>query len=192
MRANDPLVEDEDEPSQPQTWVAARGNAMRKQIVPRQLRQAGLDRLAQSTLQVPTWPVAVDCPSLPSLLVVCVRIDAQPVSSLALSPLSSSHPVVQSHLPMWSSPPRPWSSSSCVRGRLGCLRDGATRWSAPPHRCAGEAGATRLDERDGLRSRCEQSQSGGRTPSGSRGGRIVPSGAQPAIDTTSGLSLGEG
>ena len=45
---------------------------------------------------------------------------------------------VQSHLPMWSSPGRPWPSSSCVRGGWRALGDGATRWSASPHREAGK------------------------------------------------------
>ena len=92
---------------------------MRREIVP---RLAGLDRLLQSAVQVPTWQCASD------------RRAA--VSSLALSPLASSEPLVQSHLPMWSSLRRPWPSSSCVR-RLGCFGDGATRWSTPLHKEAG-------------------------------------------------------
>ena len=43
----------------------------------------------QSAVQVPTWQ--------------CVSDRRAAVSSLALSPLASSEPLVQSHLPMWSS-----------------------------------------------------------------------------------------
>ena len=48
------------------------------------------------------------------------RLSSQPsrraaVSSLALLTLTSSHRLVQSHLPMWSSLRRPWPSSSYVR-----------------------------------------------------------------------------
>ena len=69
---------------------------MRREIVP---RLAGLDRLPQSALQVPTWPGGVGClHSLPYQQCVSDRRPA--VSSLALSPLASSEPFVQSHLPM--------------------------------------------------------------------------------------------
>ena len=69
---------------------------MRREIV---FRLAGLDRLPQSALQVPTWRVGVGClHSLPCRQ--CVSDRRAAVSSLALSPLTSSHRLVQSHLPM--------------------------------------------------------------------------------------------
>ena len=102
----------------------------------------------------------------------CVLDRRAAVASLALSPLSSSHPVVQSGWDAWE-----------TGRRVGVRR----RTGVPGSR------ATRLDERDGLRSRCEQLQSGGRTPSGSRGGRIVPHRRRTTCDRhDSGLSLGKG
>ena len=154
---------------------------MRREIV---FRLAGLDRLPQSALQVPTWPVGVSC--LHSLLHrQCVSDRCAAVSSLALSPLASSEPLVQSHLPMWSSLRRPWPSSSYVRGGWRALGDGAT--GVPGSR------ETFRDERDGLRFRCDLIQSEGHTPSGSRGGRVVPLWRRIICDRhDSGLSPGKG
>ena len=122
----------------------------------------------------------------------CVSDRRAAVSSLALSPLASSHRLVQSHLPMWSSLRRPWPSSSCVRRGWGASE---TERRVGVRRRTGKQGSrrTRLDDRDSLRSRCDLIQSEGHTPSGSRGGRIVPLCRHIIYDRhDSGLSPGKG
>ena len=181
-----PVEDDEDGPSQ--GWPREAARCAEKSFLD---NSVGLGRLRQSTLQVPTWPVGVGClHSLPYRQCVSDRCAA--VSSLALSPLASSEPLVQSHLLMWSSLRRPWPSSSCVRGgwgaseterRVGVRRRTSVRGSRE----------TRLDERDGLRFRCDLIQSEGHTPSGSRGGRVVPLWRRIICDRhDSGLSPGKG
>ena len=109
--------------------------------------------------------------SQPSLPAVCVWIDAQPFRLLLCRRcvFPSPCPVALADVVVSS------TSLAIVElraQRLACLGDGATRWSAPPHR---EAGAGRVSTNViGLRFRCDLIQCEGRTPSGSLGGRIVP------------------
>ena len=160
---------------------------MRREIV---FRLAGLDRLPQSALQVPTWPVASAVFTAFPTGSVC-RIDAQPFRLLLCRRLRL---------------PSPLSSRTCRCGRLfdvlGHHRAACGGWGASEterrvgvRRCTGKQGSrrTRLDERDGLRFRCDLIQCEGRTPSGSLGGRVVPLWRRIICDRHgSGLSPGKG
>ena len=166
------LLEDEDVPSQPrQGWP----------------REAA--RCAEKSFLV--WPGWTDfyrarCRSQRGS--VC-RIDAQPFRLLLCRRLRL---------------PSPLSSRTCRCSRLldilghrraTCAEVGVLRRRSDVLECAAAQGSrgTRLDERDGLRFRCDLIQCEGRTPSGSLGGRLVPLWRRIICDRhDSGLSLGKG
>ena len=99
-------------------------------------------------------------------------LTALPVSSLPLSPLTSSPcPVALADVVV--------SSDILGHHRAACAEVGVLWETGRRVGVRGRTGVpgsreTRRDERDGLRFRCDLIQSEGRTPSGSRGGRIVP------------------
>ena len=136
----------------------------------------------------PTVPNGVSCLHSPSLPVVCVGSMRSRFVSCSVDTC-----VFRAPCPVALADVVVSSTSLAIielHAEVGVLR---TRSDALEYAAAQGSRGTRLDERDGLRFRCDLIQCEGHTPSGSRGGRVVPLRRRIICDRhDSGLSPGKG